>query len=270
MNEPAKPKAPSYVGLAVLLLAVATVWATSGLLLHSDKERGTFGDMFGAINALFSGLAFATLIYTMYLQRQELQLQREELKLTRQELQGQKLQMATQNDVLRSQNFESTFFQLLRLLNDTVSGIDLHRASGNPRQGRDCFTFFYNNFKNTYTQQPKESPPSSEAELIEFAYKKFYHSYQSDVGHYFRTLYNIIKFVHRSDVENKSFYTNLVRAQLSSHELLLLFYNCQTTLGREKFKPLVETYALLKTVPKDLVIKPEHFGQYASAAYGDA
>lgn len=30
-----------------------------------DKEiRGTFGDQFGAVNALFSGLAFAGLIYT--------------------------------------------------------------------------------------------------------------------------------------------------------------------------------------------------------------
>lgn len=49
--------------------------------------RGQFGDVFGAVNALFSGLAFAGLIYTVFLQREELGLQRRELELTRQELQ---------------------------------------------------------------------------------------------------------------------------------------------------------------------------------------
>lgn len=40
----------------------------------SDAERGTFGDQFGAVNALFSGLAFAGLIYTIILQRKDLKL----------------------------------------------------------------------------------------------------------------------------------------------------------------------------------------------------
>ena len=39
----------------------------------SDKDiRGTFGDQFGAVNALFSGLAFTGLIYTIILQRRDL------------------------------------------------------------------------------------------------------------------------------------------------------------------------------------------------------
>jgi len=47
---------------------------------------GQFGDMFGGLNAFFSGLAFFGVIYTIWLQREELGLQREELKLTRKEL----------------------------------------------------------------------------------------------------------------------------------------------------------------------------------------
>ena len=42
--------------------------------------------MFGVVNSLFSGLAFAGLIYTIILQRKELALQRKELILTRNEL----------------------------------------------------------------------------------------------------------------------------------------------------------------------------------------
>ena len=47
---------------------------------------GQFGDMFGTVNALFSGLAFLGVIYAIVLQREELQLQRKELELTRKEL----------------------------------------------------------------------------------------------------------------------------------------------------------------------------------------
>jgi hypothetical protein len=54
--------------------------------LPSLESRGQFGDMFGAVNALFSGFAFLGIIYTIYLQRNELALQRDELRLTRQEL----------------------------------------------------------------------------------------------------------------------------------------------------------------------------------------
>jgi hypothetical protein len=45
--------------------------------------RGTFGDMFGAVNALFSGLAFACIFYSLLQQREDLRLQREELEETR-------------------------------------------------------------------------------------------------------------------------------------------------------------------------------------------
>lgn len=43
---------------------------------------GTIWDSFGAINALFSGLAFAGLIYTIFLQMKELELTRDELRKT--------------------------------------------------------------------------------------------------------------------------------------------------------------------------------------------
>jgi hypothetical protein len=41
--------------------------------------RGQFGDIFGGVNAFFTGLAFAGVIYTIFLQRKELELQRDEL-----------------------------------------------------------------------------------------------------------------------------------------------------------------------------------------------
>jgi hypothetical protein len=63
--------------------------AVGGGIFYFSKDleaAGQFGDVFGAVNALFSGLAFAGLIYTALLQRIELGLQRQELELTRKEL----------------------------------------------------------------------------------------------------------------------------------------------------------------------------------------
>ena len=59
---------------------ILLVWLCSPFLiavwlkvLPGDYSKfGTFGDMFGAINALFSGLTIAGLVYTIILQRQEI------------------------------------------------------------------------------------------------------------------------------------------------------------------------------------------------------
>jgi hypothetical protein len=76
--------------------------------------------MFGAVNALFTGLAFATLIYTAWMQRQELELQRAELAATRREVQGQKEQLEQQTRTFELQRFEDSFFSLVRVHTDIV------------------------------------------------------------------------------------------------------------------------------------------------------
>ena len=74
----------------VTVVAVAAIVAGYGValfgLLPDWTQRGQFGDMFGALNTAFSGLAFAALAYTLNLQRKELALQRQELAETRSEL----------------------------------------------------------------------------------------------------------------------------------------------------------------------------------------
>ena len=79
--------------------------------------------------------------------------------------------------------------------------------------------------------------------------------------HTFGNLYNVVKFVDRSDFprdyKTKKFYTNLIRAQLSRDELGLLFYNCLSDRGA-KFKKLVEKYALLKYLPFEVLMNKKH------------
>lgn len=71
---------------AVIVLLQVGVGVAAYYLFPDWSTRGQFGDVFGAANSLFSGLAFAGLIYAILLQREDLALQRTELELTRQEL----------------------------------------------------------------------------------------------------------------------------------------------------------------------------------------
>lgn len=249
----------------VLLCVFAVVvggWLATWYFLTGMDDRGTFGDMFGFINSIFSGLAFGGVIWAILLQSRELKLQREELKLTRDELRGQKL-------ALKKQNFESTFFQLLRLHHDIINGIDLFRSrDGMTIKGRDCFKVFYERFERKLAENKQNYSGKTGKDRINNTYCDFYKCHQSEVGHYFRNLYNIIKLIENSDLEDKKLYTNLVRAQLSSFELALLFYNALSDKGVEKFKPLIEKYSLLKTLPADkLLLEEDHLFLYAKSAY---
>lgn len=86
-------------------------------------------------------------------------------------------------------------------------------------------------------------------------YDFIYREHDSYLGHYFRSLYRLIRFIdeqvflendYHKDFEIKYFYTSIVRSQLSDYETQWLMYNCVSEFGNVKFKPLIEKYTLLK------------------------
>lgn len=85
-------------------------------------NAGAAGDMFGGLTALFSGLAFAGLVTTLFMQRKELTIQRKELTLQREEL------SQTRHE-FRIQRFESSLFGLLKLLNDHINSIEVSKGN---------------------------------------------------------------------------------------------------------------------------------------------
>lgn len=267
-------KIPTFVAVGIV---VVFTWASLGLFASSQPDPGKFGDMFGAVNALFTGLAFAVLIYTVILQTEELRLQRRELRLTRNELRGQKQEFSAQNKTIALQRFESSFFSILRVHHQIIDAMDLYnRDEKSTIRSRDCFRTFYNELKVVFPGGAKQKFSKEETSLVHVsrAYEEHYGTIQHEIGHYFRNLYHLINFVDKnyvdgSDFEAKRRYTNLVRAQLSSYELTMIFYNCLSSHGREKFKPLVERYALLKNMDKKLLIDEElHVNFFSNSAYG--
>lgn len=71
--------------LPSLVVAGALLWAAAGIAIYVTlpdwPARGQFGDMFGAINALFSGLALGGVIYAVFIQHAQLKTQERDLQL---------------------------------------------------------------------------------------------------------------------------------------------------------------------------------------------
>lgn len=88
-SHPARARKQLWPFRCVMAL-VLVAWAMAGALvwwiMPDPAARGQFGDMFGAVNALFSGVAMAGVVYAIFLQKEELQLQRQELRAQRQEM----------------------------------------------------------------------------------------------------------------------------------------------------------------------------------------
>lgn len=256
---------------------------------HWQEVWGQFGDYVGGIlNPLFSLTTIFALLYTIILQSKELHESTKQLTFSAEAFQKQ-------NAVLEKQQFETTFFQMLTLFNEIINSIettapipqyvedgkgppirlpDRYDADTEVIKGRKCFNEFYERLKLIYRRDHGSLSPVAEKDeirQINELYDLFYSAHQYELGHYFRMLYNIIKFVKNSNVSDKHFYTNIVRAQLSSQELLLLFYNALSDLGNEKFKPLIEEFALLKTLPKKELFQSEmHPKLYVNSAYGNS
>ena len=62
-------------------------------------------------------------------------------------------------------------------------------------------------------------------------------------------------------------YACIIRSQLSDYELVMMFYNCLTANGRDKFKPLIEKYAVFNNLRLELLAKVNDKEEYAQGAY---
>jgi hypothetical protein len=260
---------------------IGSIWALAGVILFYvalTEQRNDFNTNRKVLNA----------------QTDTLKQQIKEFELQRVELQETRKVFYIQSDTLKIQQFESSFFNLLNLHHSIVNSIDLKSSTdkygtfefnrinrdrnekiinekiNETITGRDCFVRFCKGFRNTYDnlKENKKNTDLTEHEICEKSYRIYYQYHQSDLGHYFRNLYHIFKFIKKSEIENKKRYTSLVRAQLSNDELFLLFYNSSSTFGIDKFLPLIEEFHLLKNLNRKFFIEENnHSDFYRDSAY---
>jgi len=123
--------------------------------------------------------------------------------------------------------------------------------------GRDCFRFiFEEDFKKKYPLTSLGDNSQSSKKILNDHFDSIYKFYRNDLGHYFRYVYNIYKYIEEND-SMYSFHNKLLRSQFSDYELLILYYNCICTRG-EKLQRYAEKYSLFDNMPDDLLVNEGH------------
>lgn len=225
--------------------------------------------MFGAVNALFSGLAFAGLIITIRQQNKNLEYQQRAIDQSKKDINQQ-------NETMKIERFENTFFKMLEVQQSIVNDLyatDSHtewvkQDAPNGRSAKEILTkdeyrgrnlFYYVfvlcNHKLANQIFPYDTSASGLSEVIKFRGKACFDDYMTTTmfDHYFRHLYSILKFISLNEWlgEEKQYqYATFVRATLSRYELVMLYYN---GFFHPKMKKMIERYCLLNNIRTDLL-----------------
>lgn len=109
------PRAVAF-GVAAVVVVTVIYGVTLTCFYPTSTERGTFGDMFGALNAMFSGLAFLGVVAAIYLQQVELRAQQHEMRQARE---AQQASANALHEQLRASE-SATRIQGLNLLIETT------------------------------------------------------------------------------------------------------------------------------------------------------
>jgi hypothetical protein len=236
--------------LCAFLLGIYSLFAW--VVFPNPAERGQFGDSFGGANSIISLFTVVGLGYTIYLQRTELRLAHDEA--------------AKQAVNVTRQRVESTFFNLVQMQASILS--DLVVAKGNETlRGRAAFAYVQLRLRQIYEGERFGSGVDRWVGVTK-SYMDLDREAGGVFGHYFRSLYHIVKFIDESaltDREKKG-YTSIVRAHMSEDETIVFFFNCQTHRA-ESFGRFINRYALLEHLPK-WDFDGDDLRLYDEAAYG--
>jgi hypothetical protein len=216
----------------VALIVVTGLWYGSYLFMinkvvSEEKNvsdwtvRGQFGDMFGLINSLFSGLAFAGIIYTIYQQLKEVK--------------KQDMAIESQSNSTALQRFENTLFHLLTTHHDLTNTLQAEyyddlEAKFRNFQGRKLFTQINSNLKERLKMFDLNVGEYDETTVNtlnnQFNQAIYYH--KNELSLYLGSVSTILKFITTSYLLTKdrdqSFYIDIFRNQLSFEERKFLFY----------------------------------------------
>jgi len=79
-----------------------------------------------------------------------------------------------------------------------------------------------------------------------------FEGHQSRLGHYFRHLYEMVRYIDRNGGERAEEFAGMLRAQLSNHEQALLCLNSLSTIGAAwKNEGLLVRFRMIKNLPKN-------------------
>jgi hypothetical protein len=267
----------------------------------------------GVIGTFFSFVGLLLVYLNLKKQTEAISLQQEQININ--------------NSQVKKEQFETTFFQLLGIQSNIYNGIQIKYNDTlylkdvtlvNSTFFNYCverLKHFYKYLKIDDDNKVDKMPTNSDFEqhkLINIqiskkysnienpiirakvAYSILFELYHNQLGHYFRHLYHVLKFVHEkektdllhmtirdimgyaertkmilngNDLEKRNihegykYYTDLFQAQLSSNELLLLFYN---GMRFPEMRRKIQSYDFLENLAVEDLIDPAHLEYYDS------
>jgi hypothetical protein len=213
------------VGVVTLFASYAglVVFATWPISSWSIDKAGTFGDSFGVLTSLFTGLAFVGLLSTIHLQREDLLLNRQELEATRNEFK-------LQSDTFHRQRFEDAFYQMLSLYKDNLRELSVRPQADNTARirGIDALHYLNTKFDKAWAKHKLKEFPTDELLINEVLYMLVatIQSVYVRQTRYVETLTNILILVEEecTPLERKPVYWRIISSQLTAHELKYLFF----------------------------------------------
>jgi Putative phage abortive infection protein len=224
-------------------------------------------DKIAAASALFSALAFVAVVYAILLQHADLVQQQEEQEVLQSQVDEQRAHLRSQTEAIERQNFENTFFHLLRLHNTNVRTQRVQLVpNGIVERGRQAFVVASRQLQWMLEARLKDPKPVAIEEVNDF-YARVCEIPDSQFGHYFRNLYHIVRYVKESAPGDKTRYTSQLRAQFSQAEFELLFVNGLRRGGSSKFFPLIVEFRLLHEMVRPPALEGIR-GFYPNQAFG--
>ncbi|MFQ2134732.1 putative phage abortive infection protein [Aeromonas hydrophila] len=225
----------------------------SGEFSTNQSDWGDFGSYIGGtVGALFASLSFLALLYTVYLQR-------EELTTAIKALQDGAESQQKQAENYEAQKFETTFYSLLELHNDAVRSLELNSND---------FSGYISNLRTL----------DDSSDVSTYLKERQEHILQNvELSQYFRVLYQLLKFIAKNNIKNterdfselylsnrntiyeyeneEKMYASLVRSFVPVKLLPVLALNCIPSYeglnNLQKYYALLERYGFLEHMRLD-------------------
>lgn len=283
----------------------------------NDQKLSAFGDLIGGlIGSLWTLAGFILYYVALKDQRKDIKINQDNLEVQvetlNQQIKEYKLQtdelvqtrkvLNEQSSTLLKQQFESTFFNSINLLNAIIdkfiivlpSSRKIWDAEKNVNRmqnydikllGKDVFSNYLEKLREAYLQYCREnvvvnSLDASNSVIIEYDFEKdsviiktialqFFNDYQKELGHYFRTVNNIVKLIIKDSakISDFKFYNDIFMDQFSSEELILLFYYFVVFEEKYQTKQYIEENGFFRNLNKDLILNENHKSLYKEIAY---
>ena len=242
------------IAIALFAVVLSIPFLYGGLILwlewpirdFSLARIGFFGESFGVINTLFSGLAFAGVILTIHIQQNEL---------------------ADSKETFRKERFEDSFYRLLGYYRQNLDDIKIidHRT-GTAHDGVGALNFLIKRLHAAMQKYSHFLDTADEDDKKVYCFKLFLETQRilTRQTRYLGTLECLLEQIEAElpSLEARTPYWRILMSQLTIFELKYIFYSCLVAPENDNLRNLLHRSALSKHRIIESTINRHHLEFY--------